>query len=140
MASSEVVSQPDDEQEIGMQTELWLAIVQSAIVQSPNLVVGAVGAWFALARRAQHPRVSILGLIGFGCLLLSAFTFIGMQVWVQIQVAEGNGFRVSGLIANWNFVGIPLNLITLVTISIAVFIDRGSVDRAVRAREQPEAA
>ena len=123
-----------------MQSELWLALLQSAIVQSPNLIVGGAGVWFALTRRAQHPRVSALGLVGFGCLLISAFAFMGFQAWVQVQVAEGNGLRVPGVMSNWNLIGFPLNLVALVAISTAVFIDRGPVTRVARAQEQAETA
>ena len=121
-------------------SELWLALFQSALVQSPNLIVGCAGLWFALTRRAQHPRVSVLGLVGFGCLLINAFAFMGFQVWVQIQVAEGNGLRVPAVISNWNFVGFPLNLVALVAISTAVFIDRGPVGRGARAGKHAETA
>jgi hypothetical protein len=43
-----------------MTADQWLAIGQSLVLRAPSLIIGAIGLWFAVARRSLHPRVQLL--------------------------------------------------------------------------------
>ena len=107
-----------------MAGDILLGILQTAVLRLPSFVVGAVGLWFAFARRREHPRVSKIAMVGFGALLVSAILFLGMQLWIQYAIANGDGARVSEVMTRWNLIGYPLNLISLIAMGVAVFIDR----------------
>jgi hypothetical protein len=65
------------------------ALLRSAIVQSPVLLVWLVGAVVALARLPRHPGVSSLVLIALGLALAISLVSAVLYAWLPHVLHEG---------------------------------------------------
>lgn len=99
-------------------------VVVTLARSAPSLAVASVGLYFAITRRNLHPRVSAYAMVGFACLLLTAFGGIGLQFWIRYGRGDIEPATVGQIISYWNLAFYPVNLVALTAIAVAVFIDR----------------
>jgi hypothetical protein len=111
-----------------METKLS-AILFSQITHLPFLLVFVVGIILAIVRWSVHPRVSLMALVAFGLLLLSAIAKMGYMFWLIGGQESGLSFYNSRAIMTWINLSVSLlELIGWVLLLFALFGWRHSVD------------
>ena len=91
----------------------------------PFIGLGAMGIYFAAARRVTHPRVSLLASLGFICLIINALGHAGLTVYT---ISNGPYLTNRAAFALWYGVTSSalevVDLGGLALLAIAIFVDR----------------
>jgi len=91
----------------------------------PYIGLGAIGIYFAVARRVTHPRVSLLASLGFICLIINVLGHAGLTIYM---ISNGANLVHRTAFALWyGLTSAALELVDLgglALLAVAIFIDR----------------
>ena len=110
----------------------YLALgAMSLLRQSPILLIGAIGLWFALPMRSDLRRAAIWASTGFGLLIIHALASVIRDVAsVAVQINELREPTETGLaLTLWALVAYLPLLAAIAFLARAFFMDRSDASR-----------